>query len=125
VELFGLCDPADLQRLIVGRVLILMDIDGPEYEVLDPALAPSLRQATIVVECHDYLDPRITPALRERFARSHAIETITSRSRTPSLDRYPGLRALPEAHWPEALAERRPAIQHWLVMRPIADAAAP
>jgi hypothetical protein len=117
VTLFGLCKPADLDALIVGRTLLFMDCDGPEYDLLDPDTAPALRRADIIVECHDYLDPRITPALMQRFENTHAIEKITSRLREPRLDRYPGLDALPAEHWREALHERRPAVQDWLIMR--------
>lgn len=111
------CTSMELEKLIKGRVLLFMDCDGPEYELLDPHLAPALRRADIIVECHDYLNPMITPTLRERFELSHQIERISSREREPSPERYPGLKALPLEHWNEALAERRPCVQEWLVMR--------
>lgn len=117
VTLFGLCAPGDLENLIKGRTLVLMDVDGPEYELLDPSVSSSLRRADIIVECHDYLDPRITPTLIARFEDSHSIEKISSRSREPSAERYPGLQALPRQHWAEALKERRPAVQDWLILR--------
>ena len=117
VQLFGLCTPGDFEKLVVGRTLVLMDVDGPEYELLDPATTPALRRADIIVECHDYLDPRIMPTLLARFESSHDIERISSWLRTPSLERYPGLQAVPRAHWDEALHERRPAVQDWLIMR--------
>ena len=118
VELHGLCKPGDFEDLIQGRTLLLMDVDGPEYDLLDPEASPGLRRADIIVECHDYLDPRIMPTLKARFERSHSIEEICSRIREPCLERYPALDALPERHWVEALAERRPAVQTWLVMKP-------
>lgn len=118
VKLLRLCTPAELERLIKGRTLLFMDCDGPEYELLDPTIAPSLFGASIIVECHDFIDPRITPALRERFEHSHVIQTICSREREPSLERYPGLKALPQEHWTAALAERRPCVQEWMVMSP-------
>lgn len=117
VTLLGGCTPAALEKLITKRTLVFMDIDGPEYEILNPDLAPALRQADIIVECHDYLNPKITPTLQERFKKSHTIEKISSRVREPSLERYPGLDVLPQNHWADALAERRPAVQDWLIMR--------
>lgn len=119
VKLLGNCTPSELEKLIKGRTLLLMDCDGPEYELLDPGLAPALRRTDIIVECHDYINPMITPTLRERFEGSHQIESISSREREPSAERYPGLKALPPEHWAEALAERRPCVQEWLVMRSI------
>ena len=117
VKLLGRCNPEELQKLIKGRTLLFMDCDGPEYELLDPHLAPALRRTDIIVECHDYLNPEITPALQKRFKESHSIEKISSRMREPSIDRYPGLDALPWKHWAQALAERRPCVQDWLIMR--------
>ena len=117
VRLPGLCTPADFEALIRDRTLVFMDCDGPEYELLDPKLAPALGHADIIVECHDFLNPKITPTLLERFRDSHAIERIRSRLREPSPERYPGLRVLPQEHWAEALAERRPCVQEWLVMK--------
>ncbi len=118
VMLFGSCTTNALEELIGDRTLLFMDCDGPEYDLLDPARAPALRKANIVVECHDIIDPRITPALTARFEGTHAIEKISSRDRTPDLQRYPALQALPPKHWAEALAERRPGVQDWLIMRP-------
>jgi hypothetical protein len=115
--LLGRCQTTDLERLIKGRTLLFMDCDGPEYELLDPQMAPSLRKADIIVECHDYLNPQITETLLRRFSESHTIERIASRKREPDADRYPGLSALPPRHWAAALDERRPCVQHWLVMR--------
>jgi SAM-dependent methyltransferase len=116
VKLPGLCTPADFEKLITGRTLVFVDCDGPEYELLDPNLAPALRQADVLVECHDFINPKITPTLLERFKASHTIERISSRTREASAERYPGLKSLPREHWVEALAERRPCVQEWLVM---------
>jgi hypothetical protein len=117
VKLFGKCTLQDLQALIQGRTLLFVDCDGPEYELLDPEAAPALRHADIVVECHDFIDPRITPTLLSRFEQSHRIERISSVPRQPSTERYPGLSVLPREHWDAALDERRPCVQDWLVMR--------
>ena len=117
VKLLGICTPTEIEKLIKGRTLIFMDCDGPEFELLDPNLAPALRRADIIVECHDCFNPMITPTLLERFEVSHLIERISSREREPRVERYPGLKALPSEHWAEALAERRPCVQEWLVMR--------
>jgi hypothetical protein len=117
VTLLGRCTHAGLGSLIKGRTLVFMDCDGPEYDLLDPELVPALRGADIIVECHDYLNPMITPTLLERFKATHAIQNIPSGRRQPNLGAYPGLKALPPQHWDAALDERRPAVQNWLVMR--------
>ncbi|HEY5705661.1 MAG TPA: class I SAM-dependent methyltransferase [Terrimicrobiaceae bacterium] len=117
VKLLGLCNPERLEKLINGRTLLFMDCDGPEYDLLDPQLAPALRKADIIVEIHDFINPSISSTLYERFRESHAIERISSRTREPASERYPGLKALPREHWPAALDERRPCVQEWMIMR--------
>ena len=117
VKLLGLCTPVELEKLIKERTFLLMDCDGPEYELLDPNLAPALRRTDIIVECHDHIDPRISSTLEMRFKESHVIARLSSRTREPSVERYPGLEVLPREHWAEALAERRPCVQDWLIMR--------
>ena len=117
VTLLGLCTPDQLERLINGKTLLFMDCDGPEYELLDPQLAPALGKADIIVEIHDFINPKISSTLHERFRESHAIERISSRTREPASERYPGLKALPREHWPAALDERRPCVQEWMIMR--------
>ncbi len=117
VQLRGECTVRELETTIEGRTLVFMDCDGPEFELLDPTQAPALKQADILVETHDYLNPVITATLIERFEPTHKIESISSREREPSAQRYPGLAALPPVHWAEALAERRPCVQEWLIMQ--------
>jgi hypothetical protein len=117
VKLANRCTPDDFEKLIKDRTIVFMDIDGPEFELLDPKLSPALLRASIIVECHDYLNPKIIPTLLERFRSSHSIQRVASRIRQPSLEAYPGLKALPQEHWSAALDERRPAIQEWLIMR--------
>lgn len=117
VDLRGRCTVRDLEQAIEGRTLVFMDCDGPEFELLDPALAPALKVADVLVETHDYLNPAISSTLIERFDPTHKIESVSSREREASSERYPGLATLPQAHWAEALAERRPCVQEWLIMR--------
>ena len=116
VKLLGFCTPDQLEKLIYPKTLLFMDCDGPEYDLLDPQLAPALRRADIIVEIHDFINPKISSTLHERFRESHTIERISSRRREPASERYPGLKALPREHWPAALNERRPCVQEWMIM---------
>ncbi len=117
VKLGGRCTPAGLEEIISGRTFLMMDCEGGEYDLLDPKLAPALRRCDMIVEVHDFIDPRISSTLQERFKETHKIEKIVSRKREPSLGRYPGLDALPQKYWPAALDERRWRVMEWMVMR--------
>jgi hypothetical protein len=115
VNLAGLCAPADLESLIKGRTLLVIDCEGSEFDLLDPNKVPALSRCDMIVEIHDFINPKITEALRTRFKDSHSIERIVAKKREPKLDVYPGLKVLPEKHWPAALDERRPVVMDWLI----------
>lgn len=117
VKLMGFCTPAELERLIEGRTLLVIDCEGAEYELLDPKSAPALRRCDMIIEVHDMINPRISAALQERFSQSHAIERIPSRQRNPDLNKYPALRVLPAKHRAAAVDERRPGAMEWMVLR--------
>jgi hypothetical protein len=117
ITLGGFCTPAELERLVKGRTLVMLDCEGAEYDLLDPRLAPALRNADIIVECHDFVNPKISSTLVERFKLSHSIERVKTRSRVPTLEHYPALRVLPREHWDAAIDERRPCPMEWLILR--------
>jgi predicted O-methyltransferase YrrM len=88
VELRGLCTVAELaaldDRSRAGEAVVIMDCEGAEAELADPERVPWLRDATIVVELHPAIDPRIEARLLERFARTHELVAIRSEVRRAS-----------------------------------------
>lgn len=100
--------PTGLARLIEPGTVVIMDIDGPEVEVLVPEEAPGLLDADVLVEFHDHFDPQISSTIVSRFAPTHAIQRTPALGRDPShyrsLDRFRS-RWVREA----AVAERRPS----------------
>jgi hypothetical protein len=74
VRLRGVCTPESLERDIAESegAVVIMDVEGAEDALLDPARAPGLRRAEIVVELHEHLVPGVTDRLRTRFADSHS-----------------------------------------------------
>jgi hypothetical protein len=95
---------------------VLCDCEGGERELLDPGKVPALAGATIVVECHDFIDPTITQTLVDRLGPTHELEGVREAARDPnasvflqqfnSLDRW------------IAVCEYRPCMMHWLIARP-------
>ncbi|HVT80741.1 MAG TPA: hypothetical protein VHM90_08785, partial [Phycisphaerae bacterium] len=73
-ELEPLCASAD-------RPCVVCDCEGFEKFLLDPAHAPSLSKAVILVEVHDCFQPGLSPLLRERFQRSHVIAAYSPQKR--------------------------------------------
>jgi len=119
----GVCTPGSLSEALVGsrRPLVVIDVEGAEAELLDPVAVPALAHTTILVETHDLFRPGVSQLLRERFARTHRVETHSSRDRT--LDDLPPdflrwtRRAAPRASR-TLMAEFRGASQEWLVLTP-------
>ena len=97
VETRGFCTAAELERICATaqRPAVLSDCEGFEWELLDPAAAPSLCRAIILVELHEMIRPGVTREIERRFAESHAIETIACRDRG-SADLPPGVTMSPE-----------------------------
>jgi glycosyltransferase involved in cell wall biosynthesis len=123
VRIEGECTPALLDEITRGaeRPLVWMDVEGAEVELLDLERVPGLRRAAIVVELHPLLVARPLETLQERFAATHESRLILGEDRRPEqfplagrFWRTPPGRALAV----EAMQERRPERQDWLVLRP-------
>ncbi|NUN93875.1 MAG: hypothetical protein HUU04_08855 [Verrucomicrobiae bacterium] len=123
VEVRGFANLPAFRAILDGpgtaRALVIMDVEGAEIALLDPAEVPALSRATILVECHDEEGNPIAATLRTRFASTHEVEIIPSRTRSvadfPLADRPPlGWNAPLLA----AMTEHRPRRMEWLAMFP-------
>ena len=76
VQVGGLLTHADLAVCADGPVTIVCDIEGAEEALLDPAAAPALSRAAILVEVHDGFVPGLSDRLAARFAPTHAVTRI-------------------------------------------------
>jgi hypothetical protein len=56
--------------------LILCDIEGDEGALIDPALAPGLLHADILVEVHEGMHPGLLATLSARFEATHSVTRI-------------------------------------------------
>ena len=92
----------------------MTDCEGCELALLDPELVPSLAQADLLVELHDFIDPRIWPAIRDRFHRTHDIRLVDSM--LADCRRYPAFARSPPRDQRRAVDERRPVPMRWAVM---------
>lgn len=114
VEVAGECDAETLGRLLSpqSRALVFMDCEGAEAALLDPAKAPGLAGADILVECHDFVDRTITATLRRRFEDTHVVETVAQGGRDPHI--IPQLASWQELDRWLMVDEGRPESMHWL-----------
>jgi hypothetical protein len=79
VEVGGLMTHQDFAVCGAQKTLVICDIEGAEAGLLDPALAPGLREADILVETHEAFQPGICETIAARFRASHAVQVIGRR----------------------------------------------
>ncbi len=103
IEVGGLAGPGDLEALPPGT-LVVMDCEGCESALLQPA---ALREATILVELHDFVEPGVSDVIVERFGATHRVTLIETASQPPERGSALGL----------ALSERRPGPMRWAVLQ--------
>lgn len=122
-RILGAAEPANLEPECAGPgpTLVVMDVEGAELELTDPAKVPSLRTATMLIETHDLLRPGCRDTIVARYTSSHTITMIASRPRT--LADFPAALApmlvkLMPARCTEAVQEWRGGPQEWLVLEP-------
>lgn len=116
IAIGGLFRGEDFERFADTDTLLVLDIEGGEDALLDPAAFPALRRMTILVECHETPGARMAARIAERFAPSHRVRRINHALAAPDLpDWLAGL-----GHLDRLLAtwEWRSIPTPWLVMEP-------
>jgi hypothetical protein len=114
ISINGVCSIDQLRNLLTQshRVLLFLDCEGAEKDLLT---RPSLDfgNCDLIIECHDFIDRSITTTLTQRFAKSHALESIIEGPRNPN--RFDCLRRVPSLHRWLAVDEGKPETINWLV----------
>lgn len=107
----GRCGIPDLATILErpGRILLILDCEGAEMELLDPAKLPGLAKCDVIVETHG---TTITDALAARFSSSHGVVRIAQGGRDPN--EVPALRSLAETDRWALVDEGRPESMEWL-----------
>ena len=84
IKIMGHCDQEQL-RTAIGNgetSLVIVDVEGAEGQLLNPATVPGLANAHVIVEIHDFIDQEIGEALLSRLKSSHVVEEVRTRART-------------------------------------------
>ncbi len=121
VQVLGGCSVQELLSLPLGEhALLVVDCEGYESQLLTEASVRQLSRHSLVVECHDFLEPGTTSVLRSRFRDSHQLLEVRS---LPDLRRAEVVSNLCLADLSAeerliAVSENRPARMGWLVMLP-------
>lgn len=125
VHVLGHADEAQLIRLLdaeslhVDDLVILIDIEGGEFEMLTDSLLEMLAGAAIVVELHDWVPPESNPVaeLAARAARWHTVGYLRTGERNPR--QFAELRSWPDDDCWLICSEGRRHAMRWMVLTPL------
>lgn len=95
-----------------AKPLFVIDCEGAEKDLIDDLAVKSLGNADLIIECHDFKDPSITPLLCQRLKETHRIDLIYEGPRDATT--IPALRQMGSFERAVALCEWRPTLMHWL-----------
>jgi hypothetical protein len=75
------CSGKELEGRVSGRSLVICDVEGYEYDLLDPRRTPALSSCDILVELHEHRTYGFSPQsgsdeLARRFSVSHEITNV-------------------------------------------------
>lgn len=91
IQMHGRCEPDTLRATLQPGDILMLDVEGYERVLIDPAAVPALVHTPILVECHDALVPGVSALLESRFQATHAITRIPNRVRM--------IAEIPDASW--------------------------
>jgi precorrin-6B methylase 2 len=116
VKIGGEFAPDGFEAFAGRRCLVMVDAEGAEDQILQPALSPALAGMSIIVETHDLFRPGVLNRMLERFGPTHDILRVDQGPKTLPLP--PWLTALGHLDQLLAVWEWRGLPTPWLVMTP-------
>ncbi|HEV7385173.1 MAG TPA: methyltransferase [Phenylobacterium sp.] len=108
--------PDGFEAFAGRRMLVMVDAEGAELDILQPALSPALAGMNIIVETHDLYRSGALATMVERFSPTHDIVRVDQQPKT--FDMPDWLRELPHLDQLLAVWEWRVQPTPWLVMTP-------
>jgi len=130
VKIMGHCGQEELRTAIGNSQtsLVIVDVEGAEGQLLNPATVPGLANAHVIVEIHDFIDQEIGEILLSRLKSSHVVVEVRTRARTFWDFHEP--RALSRRLWllpylKQYADELRPGPMRWFCCMPITVGQAP
>jgi hypothetical protein len=116
-QIRGAIRPAELERAITGKCLIIVDCEGCELDLLTTIRAARFSNCDLLVETHEFIVPGSADAITAHFRSTHKITEISMQERDPL--GYPMLEHLSPEMRRLAVNEFRPLEEAWLFMTPV------
>jgi hypothetical protein len=122
ITILGLATKDSLNALAaqIPEAMIVMDIEGAEFDLLDEEAIALFWRHHFIIELHDFRFADGTDrreALRSRLSRYFEIRTLHTGARDPSA--FPELHDLPDADRWAICSERRPRLMQWWRLDPL------
>jgi ribosomal protein L11 methylase PrmA len=76
VAVGGVIVHGDFEVCLARKSLVICDIEGAEADLLDPALAPGLLAADLLVETHEAMSKGIGERIADRFRATHDVQIL-------------------------------------------------
>jgi precorrin-6B methylase 2 len=112
----GELKPDGFEAFAGKRVLVIVDTEGAEVDILQPAKSPALAGMSIIVETHDLFRTGAMATMLERFSPTHDIVRVDQGPKTFDMPAW--LKPLPHLDQLLAVWEWRAQPTPWLVMTP-------
>lgn len=98
--------------------ILLIDVEGYEYEILCPDKYPELLQVDIIVEVHECFKPGLEELLTKRFLTTHNLKVVSAKRRVFS--DFPitvplWVRLLFKKYILHIMGEGRPTVMKWFI----------
>lgn len=108
---------ASLAPALAGRALVVCDCEGCEGGLFSAAHIGQWKRADLIIECHDFIEPGVTEAIRGRLVATHQVELVVTADPRLKIPRFhPALKAhFSQSEFLRLVDERRPAAQTWIV----------
>jgi hypothetical protein len=115
VTVSGWCDARMLNRLAMGRCLIISDCEGYERELFTEETVPYLSGSDLIIELHEDGKSRETEStILRRFSATHHAELFAFSQSCKNLS-IPELNLCPDVS--RFIRENRQEGQHWVYLR--------
>jgi hypothetical protein len=88
ISIRGRCEKDDLKNCLKDfkNALILCDIEGYEYELLNPKLIPDLKKTSLIIEVHNHVWDKMENEISKRYIHTHDIKSFKTRTEFKNSD---------------------------------------
>ena len=122
ISIKGKCTPKILcEDLSPKKNLIICDVEGYEYALLDPVIVPQLTYTTMIVECHNHVWEKMEKSIIDRYSTTHVISIYNAEMNGKTSD-YPFrnfyYNLLPQKYKNYPLIDHRDPSTSWLYLVP-------